>query len=153
MGLFEKNLLPDEQIIYSTKKHIIIFFTPLIWAIAAGILVFNSEPIISKVGLLFGAFAAVTFVNQYLNYITSGFAITNKRIMMKEGFFIRHANDLRLSTVSNTTVNQSLLGQLLNYGMVVINPFGGSSDTFNDIAHPFEFQKQAQAQLDKISRV
>lgn len=152
MGLFEKNLLPDEQIIYSTKKHIIIFFTPLIWAIAAVILLFNTNPIIAKVALLFVAIAAITFINQYLEYITSGFAITNKRVMMKEGFFIRHANDLRLATISNMTVNQSLLGQFLDYGIVIINPFGGNNDTFADIAHPFEFQKQAQAQLDKITK-
>jgi uncharacterized membrane protein YdbT with pleckstrin-like domain len=151
-NLIEKNLLPDEQIVYQTRKHFIIFFAPVIWTIATIILLFNSNPLIVKVALAPGIVAALAWLNQWLDYITSVFVVTNKRVMMKEGFFTRHANELRLATVSNMTVNQSLLGQLLDYGIVVINPFGGNNDIFRDIAHPFEFQKQTQTQLDKVVR-
>ncbi len=146
----DKNLLPDEQIIYRTKKHWIIFFNPVIWAIATVFLLFNSNPLIVKMAIAPAFLTLITGINQWLDYITSKFVVTNKRVMMKEGFFTRHANELRLATVSNMTVNQSLLGQMLDYGIVVINPFGGGSDIFRDIAHPFEFQKQAQAQLDRL---
>ena len=160
MSSLQRNLLPDEQIVYSTKKHYIIFFTPFVWTVGAIILfffnsfspTFNSNFILSRFYLVPTAIAAVTWINQYLYYVTSEFAVTTKRIMMKEGFFTRHANELRLATVSNVTVNQSLLGQFLDYGIVIVNPFGGNNDIFTDIAHPFEFHKQTQAQLDKITR-
>jgi uncharacterized membrane protein YdbT with pleckstrin-like domain len=148
--IIDKNLLPDEQVIYRTKKHYIIFFTPFIWVLGTIFLLFNPNPLVVKVAVAPAIAALLTGINQWLNYITSEFVVTNKRVMMKEGFFTRHANELRLATVSNMTVNQSLLGQMLGYGIVVINPFGGNSDIFSDIAQPFEFQKQTQMQLDKL---
>ncbi len=150
MSLIDKTLLPDEQIFYRTKKHFIIFFAPLIWIIAAIFFLLNPNPWIVKAAIAPGAVALLTAMNKWLDYITSEYVVTNKRILMKEGFFFRHSNELRLATISNMTVNQSLLGQWLDYGMVIINPFGGNNDVFPYIAHPLEFQKQAQAQLDKI---
>jgi len=60
--------------------------------------------------------------------------------------------ELRLATVSNMTVNQSLMGQILGYGILVVSPFGGINDIFSEISHPFEFQKVAQAQLDLVAQ-
>jgi uncharacterized membrane protein YdbT with pleckstrin-like domain len=152
MSALDTKLLAGEEIIYRTKKHWIVFFTPLIWTLGTIFLLFNSNPIIFKLAACPGLLALLTWINQILIYITSEFAITNKRVMMKEGFFVLHASELRLSTVSNMTVNQSLLGQILGYGIVVINPFGGSADVFRDILNPFEFQKRTQAELDKVVR-
>jgi hypothetical protein len=46
-------------------------------------------------------------------------------------------------------VDQSLLGQLLNYGIVSINAFG-AYDSFTLISHPGEFQKYVNQQLDTL---
>jgi len=91
-------------------------------------------------------------IGKWLEYITSDFVVTTKRIMMTEGFFTRHSTELRLATVSNMNVDQSLLGQFFNYGTVVISPFGSREDVFTEIAYPFEFQKQAQIELNKIAK-
>ncbi|HSW69651.1 MAG TPA: PH domain-containing protein [Gammaproteobacteria bacterium] len=146
----EKSLLTDEQIIYRTKKHWIIFFAPTAWVIAAVFLALNPNPWIVKAAIAPALAALVIGVGKWLDYATSDFVLTNKRIMMKEGFFTKHSNELRLSTVSNMNVDQSLLGQILSYGTVVISPFGGREDVFTEISHPFEFQKQTQMQLDKL---
>ena len=152
MSSIEKNLLPDEQILYRTRKHWIIFFAPTAWVIAAIFFAFNSNPWVVMAAIAPAAAALITGFGKWLEYITSDFVLTNKRVMMKEGFFTRHTNELRLATVSNMNVNQSLLGQLFNYGTVIISPFGGREDIFTEIAHPFEFQKQVQAQLDKVAK-
>lgn len=149
MGFLDKTLLPDEQIVYRTKKHFIIFLIPVVWTIATVCFAFNSNPLVAKIAFAPGIAALLTWVNQWLNYVTADFIVTNKRIIMKEGFFTRHMNELRLATVSNITVNQGLLGQLLNYGNVIINPFGGENDVFIDIAQPFELQKETQEQLEQ----
>jgi uncharacterized membrane protein YdbT with pleckstrin-like domain len=73
-------------------------------------------------------------------------------MLMREGFFFRHANEMRLSTVSNVSVNQSLLGRILNYGTVVIQPFGGNQDVFSEIALPQELQRQTQITLDGLGK-
>lgn len=151
MGYIDRNLLADETILYRTKKHLIIFLTPLI---ITGICVFffyNSNPYVVKIAVIPAIAAAISWANQLLEYFTSEFAVTNKRILMKEGFFFRHSNDTRLPTIATVSVNQSLLGQILNYGTVVINTYGGGTDPFTEIDAPFGFQKTLQEQIDKLT--
>jgi len=150
MSYVEKSLLPDEKIVFRTGKHLIIFYAPLLWALMAIIFYFAHNPLVNKVAVVPAILMLVTGFNQWLIYITAEFAITNKRIILREGFFFRHMTELRLSTVSNMTVNQSLIGQMLDYGTIVVSPFGGTNDVFSEIAWPFEFQKAAQMQLDKV---
>lgn len=147
MGYIDKNLIADETIIFRTKKSLIIFVTPLIWIIATGFFYFNPNPYVVKTAILPAIVGLISVLNTLLVYITSDFAVTNKRVMMKEGFFFRHANETRLTTIASVSINQSLLGQLLNYGTVTISPFGGNMDSFTDIAAPIVFQKKAQEQL------
>lgn len=150
MSSIEKILLSDEQILYRTRKHWIIFFAPIAWVVAAVFFVLNPNPWVVKAAFAPALAALILGIGKWLEYITSHFVITNKRILMTEGFFTKHSNELRLATVSNMNVNQSLLGQILNYGTVVLSPFGGKEDIFTEIAKPFEFQKQAQMQLDNL---
>lgn len=147
-----QNLLVDETILYKTKKHYIIFFTPGLWTLVAFIFLMIGHPLVNKVAFIPGLIALASWLNEFLNYYTSEFVITNKRILMREGFFFKHTNEMRLATIANATVNQSLLGQLLNYGTIILYPFGGNADPFMQIAFPNEFQKQLQLQLDKIVR-
>ena len=151
MSYVQKSLLPDETILFRTGKHLIIFYVPAIWAVIAIVFYFAHNPLVNKIAIVPAILMLVTGFNQWLIYITAEFAITNKRIIMREGFFFRHMTELRLSTVSNMTVNQSLVGQMLGYGTLVVSPFGGVNDVFSEIAYPFEFQKAAQMQLDKIT--
>ena len=152
MSSIEKNLLPDEQIVYRTKKHWIIFFGPAAWVIAAIFFALNPNPWVVKAAIAPALAAIILGLGKWLNYATSDFVVTTKRIMMTEGFFTRHTNELRLATVSNMNVNQSLVGQFLDYGTVIISPFGGREDIFTEIAHPFLFQRQTQMQLDKVAK-
>lgn len=152
MNSIEQSLLADEQIIYRTKKHWIIFCNPVVWAIVAVIFAFNSNPWVAIAAIAPAAAALILGIGKWLDYITSQFVLTNKRVMMREGFFTRHSTELRLATVSNMNVNQSLVGQLFNYGTVITSPFGGKEDVFTEIAGPFEFQKQVQMQLDKVAK-
>ncbi|HSW93154.1 MAG TPA: PH domain-containing protein [Gammaproteobacteria bacterium] len=152
MSRIEKNLLADEQILYRTRKHWIIFFAPTVWALAALFFALNKNPWVVMAAIAPAAAAVILGLGKWLDYITSEFVLTNKRVMMREGFFTRHSNELRLATVSNMNVDQSLIGQFFDYGTVIISPFGGREDVFTEIAHPFEFQRQVQAQLDKVAK-
>ncbi|MDX1902226.1 MAG: PH domain-containing protein [Gammaproteobacteria bacterium] len=152
MSYIDKTLLPDETILFRTKKHYIIFYMPIIWILMTVAFLLTPNDIIHKIAIAPAVVALVTALNQWLLYITSDFAVTNKRIVMREGFFFRHMNEMRLATVSNMTVNQSLIGQILGYGTVVVSPFGANSDVFTEIAKPFEFQKAAQVALDQLNK-
>jgi len=152
MSYIDQNLLPDERILYRTKKHFIIFFPALILTILVLYIYTLNNPYLLKFSWLFDIATFIYWGVQWLEYATSEFAVTNKRVMMKEGFFVRHANELRLTTIAQVAIQQSLIGQLLNYGTVGINVFGGSTDVFTLIASPNQFQRYVQVELDKITR-
>ena len=150
MSYIDKNLLPGETITFRTKKHLIVFFFPLFWTVVIGLFYLQPNPIIHKLAFIPAIMAIFYWINQYLVYRFSEFAVTNIRILMREGFVYRHTNDTRLASIANVTVNQSLLGQALDYGTLFINSFGGESDPFREIQSPALFQKHLQAELFKI---
>jgi uncharacterized membrane protein YdbT with pleckstrin-like domain len=83
-----------------------------------------------------------------LEYGTSEYVVTSKRVMMREGFFTRHTNEMRVGAISQVNVDQSLFGQILNYGTVSIQAFG-AFDSFPMIARPIRFQQCVNEQLDR----
>ncbi len=151
MSYIDKNLLPGEKILFRTKKHLIIFFFPVLWTIFSvyATAYMQSNPILIKLQWVPWVLALIFWGQTGLDWITSEFVVTDKRVMMREGFFYRHANELRLSAIAQVNVDQSLLGQILNYGIISINAFG-AYDAFSMINHPFIFQKNVNEQLDKI---
>jgi uncharacterized membrane protein YdbT with pleckstrin-like domain len=153
MSYIDQNLLPDERILFRTRKHWIIFFFPIVWVIfsACATDYMRSNPLLIKFDWAPWLLALIFWGQVGLNWVTSEFAVTNKRVMMREGFFYRHANEMRISAISQINVDQSLLGQMLGYGVVSINAFG-AYDGYSMIAQPFIFQKHVNEQLDKVSR-
>ncbi|MES2218174.1 MAG: PH domain-containing protein [Pseudomonadota bacterium] len=171
MSYIDQNLMPDEKIVFRTKKHVIIFMVPVIFILFACILSSNVGfvgnmnitfdqltqhlPFVNHIHRMPAAImlllAIYTGLQQWLTYVTSDYVVTNRRVVMKEGFFDRYSCDTRLSTVSHVTVDQNLLAQAWNYGTVTINGFGGNQDRFIQLAKPLEFQKAVQSQLDTKS--
>lgn len=167
MSYIDNNLLPDEKIIFRTKKHYIVFLVPVIFLIVS--LFFctdnhithnidntlsalsSSIPLLSKAhflpALVFLLAAVFSGIQQWILYQVSDYVVTNKRVIMREGLVQRSVSDLRLSTISNVNIDQGLLAQLLNYGNITINGFGGSADQFMQVNAPGEFQRSVHAQL------
>ena len=142
--------MEGERIQYRTKKHLIIFMYPVFWSIFAiyAYAYMHANPILMPLESLPWLLALFLWGYVGLEYQTSEFVVTNKRVMMREGFFFRHSNETRLNAISQVSVNQSLLGQMLDYGIVSINAFG-AFDAFSTISHPFLFQKTVNEQIDK----
>jgi len=119
MGTYvESNLVKDERVVYETNLHWIAF--------------------ISLRALL------TLFIAPLIDYLTSEFAITNKRIIIKVGFISRRTLELNLSKVESVTVDQSILGRILGYGTITVIGTGGTKEPFGDIREPLDFRKQFQ---------
>jgi uncharacterized membrane protein YdbT with pleckstrin-like domain len=152
MSYIDSNLLPDERIIFRTKKSPILFLFPallLIFCAYASNLMGQNQ-ILHNVQWVPWVVTILIWSAVGLNYYTSEFAVTNKRVMMREGFFTRHANEMRLTTISQVNVEQSLIGQMVGYGSVSINAFGVSDD-YTLISNPNKFQQAVNEQLDRAT--
>lgn len=154
MSYIDKQLLADEQIVFKTKKHKIIFFYPILltlFLLLVGTPYMQANEILQSVEWVPWLIALILWGYIGTLYLTSEFVVTNKRVIMREGFFNKHVIELRISSISQVNVDQGILGQLLNYGIVSLNSFG-AFDSFNMLAKPAIFQREVNQQLDKLSR-
>lgn len=84
------------------------------------------------------------FISPIIRYNTSEFAITNKRIIIKEGLLRIRTVELNITKVESVNIDQSILGRILGYGSIIIVGTGGTKEIFYDIAKPLEFRKAFQ---------
>lgn len=119
MGTYvDGNLVKEERVVFETRLHWIAFIS---------------------LRALF-----TLFIAPLIDYLTSEFAITNKRIIIKVGLISRRTLELNLSKVESVNVDQSILGRILGYGTITVIGTGGTKETFGDIREPLEFRKQFQ---------
>ena len=89
-----------------------------------------------------------------IDYATSEFGVTNKRVFIKVGFLRRKTLELLLRHVEAISVDQSVMGRLLNYGSVTLTGTGGVREVFHNISKPLEFRRQIQGgRLKVLSQV
>ena len=116
----DANLIRGEAVVYQARPHWILFLS---WR---SLLTLGLLPLVE--------------------YVTSEFAVTNKRVIMKIGWISRQVLELNLHKIESVNVDQSLLGRLLGYGTIIVIGTGGKRETFDRIAHPLAFRKAFQEQ-------
>ena len=142
MAYVDSSLLPDEQIVYKATLHWTIFWQ--CWVIILiGIVSLIFQPIVGGliifVGLLVG-------LRKFIEYKTSEFAVTTKRVIIKVGVFRRRTLELLLRQVEAISVEQTVLGRMLGFGSVTLTGTGGVREVFHNISSPLEFRKQIHSQ-------
>ena len=144
MGYVDNNLMTDEQVIYRTRLHHVVLFWPVV-TLAIGSLLYRWEPS--------GASRFVTFVGivatvvMFLRYVTSEFAVTDKRVIMKVGWIRRHTLETLLAKVENIGVDRSITGRLLGFGSVTVTGTGGTVAQFKHVRAPMALREHVQEQV------
>jgi membrane protein YdbS with pleckstrin-like domain len=151
MSYVENNLLPNEQVTYWAKLHWIIYVWPMVFllgavAVAVGIVALGLHSGWLASAVLAGI-ALLAFVPPWVDSLSSEFAVTNKRVLIKVGLIRRHSLELLLQKVEGIGVDQTLTGRLLGYGTITVTGTGGTRESFPMISRPLEFRRQVQASL------
>jgi uncharacterized membrane protein YdbT with pleckstrin-like domain len=102
-------------------------------------------------GLLLIVIGSFPLVKALIARSAAEFAVTNKRVIFKEGFVYRRTAEMFLSKVESVGVDQTILGRIFGYGSIVLRGTGGSTEPFHKIARPLEFRRQIQEQIAKLS--
>jgi len=88
----------------------------------------------------------LAFLAPVIDYATSEFGVTNKRVIIKVGFLRRKTLELLLRHVEAISVDQTVMGRFLNYGSVTLTGTGGVREVFHNISAPLEFRKRIQGE-------
>ena len=88
---------------------------------------------------------AVLLIKHWWRRFAVEIAVTNRRVVYKEGFIRRHTFEMHLDKVESVEVEQSILGRLLNYGDIAIRGTGDTREEAVMIDRPIDFRNHVTA--------
>jgi uncharacterized membrane protein YdbT with pleckstrin-like domain len=150
MSYLDDHLLDGEEIVYRARPHWTIFLTPIIIVLlgaALTVVLSIYEPQYWWLGAILGGIGLLFAIGPLINYSSTEFAVTNKRVLSKTGFIERESDETLLSKVEAVGVDQGIVGRMLGFGTVTITGSGGTEDSFPRISDPLEFRRQVQNQV------
>ena len=153
MNYVERILQPGESVLHAARLHWFIYLKGLALLLLALVCVMfavgSNEPGISiplwlAAGVL-GLLGAVLAIAALIEQATTELVLTDRRVIYKRGLLKRHTMEMNRSKVETVSVNQSVLGRLLNYGTVIVRGTGGSLEPIRKIDDPLTFRSHITA--------
>jgi uncharacterized membrane protein YdbT with pleckstrin-like domain len=115
----------DEEVCLEARRHGIVLARPLSWSVLlAGVGGVGStlpSPY-SAVGAAVVALAALLALRAVWKWERTRVVVTTDRVFVVGGTWRRRAHAVRLAKVEGVELEQTLAGQLLGYGTVVVGP-------------------------------
>jgi uncharacterized membrane protein YdbT with pleckstrin-like domain len=142
MGSYvNSHLDPGETVTYEGRLHWVIYLTPVILlGLAIGVFISGS----AAGGLAFLVMGLFSLLISWVRQISSEFAVTNRRVIIKTGWLSRRTIELNMSKVESVQVDQDIFARLLNYGTITVIGTGGTKEPFPLIDNPMGFRHAVQ---------
>jgi len=153
MASLDDQLLAGERIVYRTRPHWILFGGPLLLAIvgiALGVTLQLAAGDYWYAGAALIGVALLLAVPPAIRYLSSDFAVTDKRVLARMGILHRQSLETLLSKIEGIGVEQDPWGRLLGYGSVTITGTGGTRESLPGIPRPLEFRRHVQSQIVEL---
>ncbi|MCL5109053.1 MAG: PH domain-containing protein [Chloroflexi bacterium] len=142
MGYVQSSLGPNERMVYQARRHWLIFFWPAVFILVGFLAWPYIGPWLVPLGIIYG-------IPAYIEYTTSEFVLTNRRVILKTGWLRRRTYEMHLKKVESVRVKQSITDRIIDAGTVTIRGSGGSWQYYKYISAPIEFRKRIQAQAEE----
>lgn len=155
MGYVSRTLNQGEQVAATGQLHWWIYAKPAGFGVLGVLFLLaalGSDPGIALIGLGLLGVALFLGVEAYIRSITTELAVTNLRVIAKFGFIRRHTTELNHSKVEGFSVDQSILGRILNFGTVTVTGTGGMAAPIPYIRDPLAFRRAAMEAIDRTQR-
>ena len=153
MSYVDDNLMAGENVIHRAKLHWGIFVGPAILLFIGFIIAISVGAAVGGGG---GAFLALVILLLFAipillalkTYLTTEFAVTSRRVIVKEGFIRRTALELNHNRVEGLAVQQGVFARIFNAGTIVVMGTGGTKQPARFIVNPMEFRRNALEVID-----
>jgi uncharacterized membrane protein YdbT with pleckstrin-like domain len=150
MASLEAHLLAGERMVRRSRPHWILFGGPLLvglTGVVLGAVLQITRQDYWYAGAAVVGLALLLAIGPALRYLSTEFAITDKRVIARLGLLQRRSLETLLSKIEAIEVEQDLTGRLLGYGTLVIVGTGGTRESIPRIPAPLEFRRQVQSQI------
>jgi uncharacterized membrane protein YdbT with pleckstrin-like domain len=85
------------------------------------------------------------FAGMAIKMMTTDFAVTNRRVILKEGWLNRKTHELAVESVEGVSLDQSIWARIFGYGRVVVTGTGEAMIVFPPMAHPVDFRRAIES--------
>jgi uncharacterized membrane protein YdbT with pleckstrin-like domain len=114
---------PDEEICLEARRHGIVLARPLLWAVVlggvGGVLLTLPWPVWVAGAAVVGVGALVA-LRAVWKWERRRLVVTTEKVVLVDGTLRRRAQAVRLASVEAVELEQTLAGQLLGYGTVIV---------------------------------
>lgn len=160
MSYIEKTLTANEKLVYKTSPHWIILMrsvAALLIALLFSVyknsflpnsffLPYLSISISNALAFALWIYGIYQFLQSYIAYKTSEYAVTSQRVVIKSGWLSRSSLEIYWNRIEAIYIQQTLLGRLFNFGSIVIVGIGGTRDSVDYVPNPLQFRDAIQNQ-------
>lgn len=145
MSYLERVLQPGEQVRRISSIHWIVCWPGVAVAVLALVTYWLSDTRLLPglwryIAYAIALGAVVLLVQEWLQWWTTEMAVTNRRVIYKNGLIWRQTNEMNMDKVESVQVEQSILGRVLDYGNVTILGTGAGFETMHIIGSPIELR-------------
>jgi uncharacterized membrane protein YdbT with pleckstrin-like domain len=149
VGYVERHLLPDERVLFKTRLHWLLLLKPSLLAFVGlvGMALswrMEAPPVIVYLAAAAAMAGVLWTLIRYIEMMTSEFAVTSVRLILKVGLIARYSTELLISKVESIGVAQGLVGRLFDYGDLTVTGTGGAREVFRRVKHPIAFRNHVQ---------
>lgn len=146
MGYVDRNLLNNEQ--GSDWVHLSrIEFAFHIFLFLVSAALFYPDGAVAVVGNVLAVAALAYLVTSFIDYKTSKFVVTSRRVVLKVGLIRRVSMEMVLNKAESIILDQTIVGRVFNFGSIAVVGTGGTKDPFHRISAPLQFRRAVQEQL------
>lgn len=94
--------------------------------------------------------ALLWFVGRYLKWMTTNFAVTNQRVIFRQGVIAKNGIEIPLDRVNTIFFSQGILERLLGTGDLTIESAGErGAQSFSDIRRPSHVQNEIYRLIER----
>lgn len=93
------------------------------------------------------------FAAMAIKMMTTDFAVTNRRVILKQGWLNRRTQELAVESVEGVSLDQSLIARIFGYGRVIVTGTGEATIVFPPMAHPVAFRRSIESARAQCTEV
>ena len=111
-------------------------------------------PLMGVIGAVLALLVFVMFIlDARLNVIGTELTITDRRVIFTYGFFGRRTMELDHAKVEGFTVEQGIIGRMMNFGQVTVTGVGGMSMEIPLVRDPLRFRARTMQCLARTDAI
>lgn len=148
MSYVGKVLQAGETVVFQGTIHWFVYLPAVLFGLfAAAVLAaqaslggFETETPAQYLAGAAGLVAVISFIRAWFTRFTTEIAVTDKRVIFKEGFIRRNTTEMNMARVESVEVDQSILGRVFNYGDITVRGTGAGLQPMRMIGKPIDFR-------------